>query len=198
MTATPPPTPTAPVRSPHPAQALHWAKTNPTFHAVIIVVLCLGLVVTAVAGALSRRSEAHRAAADHAALVRSTNATLAAQTAALLRLTALPLGWAFRGALLKDDLTAIDTYLRRIVQEPHVTGVVLVGPDGVITHASDQKLQGRPAQKVFPEVKLDAQSPASVATDQDVKIVVPVMGYDRRLGTLIFSYALPARPGTAS
>jgi len=192
MTPTTPPASPTPVHSPPATSALRWLKTNPTFHAVVIVALCLGLVVTAVAGLVSRRGDERRAAAERAALIHSTSAALAEQTSALLRLTALPLGWAFRAALLKDDLTAIDTYLRRMVQEPHVTGVVLAGPDGVITHASDQKLQGRPVQKVFPEVKVDAQGPTSVATGQDVKIVVPVMGYDRRLGTLIFSYALPA------
>src|SRR4051812_22058048 len=135
------------------ARALQWVKTNPTLHAVVIVVLCVALLATAVADIVTRRTVERRASTEREELLHSSTETLAAQTSALLRLTALPLGWACRSALLKDDLTAIDTYLRRMVQEPHVTGVVLAGPDGVITHASDQKLQGRPAQKVFPDVK---------------------------------------------
>lgn len=173
------------------SRSLHWVKTNPMLHAVVIVALSLAIVVVAVAGMVSRRSEEHRAAAERAELVRTTNATLAAQTSALLRLSALPLGWAFRAALLKDDATAIDTYLRRMVQEPHVTGIVVVGADGKISHASDQKLQGRPAQGLFPDVPLNGQSPTSVTADREVRIVVPLMGYDRRLGTLVLGYALP-------
>jgi uncharacterized membrane protein affecting hemolysin expression len=192
MTAEPPDQ-TPPVRDPPTTGTLHWVKANPTLHAVVIVGLALAVIVTWIAGVVSRRDVERRASEQQAELLRSTSATLAAQTSTLLRLTALPLGWAFRSALLKDDLASIETYLRRMAQEPHVTGVVLVGTDGKISRASDQKLHGSAATKVFPEVALDGQAPASVVAGSDVRIVVPVMGYDRRLGTLIFGYALPGR-----
>ncbi|HEY4184187.1 MAG TPA: hypothetical protein VGP07_03920 [Polyangia bacterium] len=193
MTSAPPES-TTPVPPSLATRCLRWVKANPTLHAVVVVLLSLAVIVASISGVVSRRQLERRASAQQDELLRSTTATLAGQASALLRLTALPLGWAFRSALLKDDLAAIDTYLRRMVQEPHVTDVALVGTDGVISHASDQKLQGRLAQKAFPEVALDGQSPASVVTGHEVRIVVPIMGYDRRLGTLVFSYALPELP----
>ena len=101
------------------------------------------------------------------------------------------MGWAVRSALLKDDLTSVDTYLQRIVQERHVTGAALVGADGKVRLAGDRKLEKLSAAQAFPGVALDGQSPTLAAGERDLRVVVSVMGYDRRLGVLIFSYARP-------
>lgn len=177
---------------------VRWLQTNPTLHAVVIVALALGLIALAVARTIGISRVKRRAAEERAAVLRAATEALTAQTSALLRLSALPMGWAVRSALLKDDLTSVDTYLQRIVQERHVTGAALVGADGKVRLAGDRKLEKLSAAQAFPGVALDGQSPTLAAGERDLRVVVPVMGYDRRLGVLIFSYARPTADDLAA
>jgi hypothetical protein len=171
------------------ARVLQWVKHSPGLHAVVIVILALGAGGLAVMRAVDVARVERRSAEERAGLVRTATEALTARTSSLLRLSALPLGWAVRSALLKDDLNSVDTYLQKIVQEPHVTGAAFVGPDGKVRLASNRKLEGHAAAEAFPGVAVDQQSPTTIAAERDVRVIVPVMGYDRRLGTLILSYA---------
>jgi hypothetical protein len=173
------------------ARVLQWLKHSPGLHAVVIVVLAFTAGSLAVMRAVDVARIERRAAEERAVLVRTATDALTAQTSALLRLSALPLGWAVRSALLKDDLNSVDTYLQKIVQEPHVTGAAFVGPDGKVRLASNRKLEGHPATEAFPGVAINQQSPTTIAGERDVRVIVPVMGYDRRLGTVILSYLRP-------
>lgn len=171
---------------------LRWIKGNPLLHAVVIVVLAIALVALAITHLVEIKRVKDGAAADRAALVERATAALDAKTSALLRLSALPLGWAIRDALLKDDYTSADTYLQRIVQERNVTGAALIGADGKVRLASNQKLETHSAAEAFPGIAINQESPTVVPTTKVLNVVVPVMGYDRKLGTLIFSYARPS------
>jgi hypothetical protein len=170
----------------------HWIKTRWRLHVVIIGVLVLALAGSLGWAALVARRAEGRRAAERASLVRDANDALVAQSSALLRLSALPLGWAIRGALLKNDLSTVDAFLQRMINERHVAGAALIGTDQKVELAGNRKLEKKAAQDVFPGVALDAGEPTVLSTGQDVKVVVPVMGYDRRLGTVILSYALPS------
>ncbi len=132
------------------------------------------------------------AADERAALVQSATQTLTNETSSLLRLSALPLAWAIRSALLKDDFATADAYVQRMVHEKNVTGVALVTTDGKVRLAGSRNLEGHPAAETFPGVALNGSEPAVNSADRDVRVVVPIMGIDRRLGTLIFSYATPS------
>jgi hypothetical protein len=167
-------------------------KLNPTLHAVVIAVLALGVISLAAWRAIDVARVERRASEERAALRAAATEALTTQTTSLLRLSALPLGWAVRSALLKDDLSSVDTYLQRIVQERHVTGVALIGLDGKVRRASNRKLENHTAQEAFPGISIDAQSPTVVPADRDLRVVVPVMGYDRRLATLVLSYLRPS------
>lgn len=175
-----------------------WIRTNPLLHAIVIGALVVALAAVGIGTTVERRRAEQRAAEARAALIHDAEAALTAQASALLKLSALPLGWAFRSALLTNDIATVDTYVGRIVQEPNVTSVALADAGGTITHSSNDKLRGRPVHEAFPQVSIDGHSPQAVATAKDVRIVVPVMGYDRRLGTLIFSYAQRSATGSVT
>ncbi len=170
----------------------HWIASSPKLHAVIIGGLALALVALAVAHLVEINQVRDAAANERAALVQSATQTLADETSSLLRLSALPLAWALRSALLKDDFASADAYVQRMVQEKHVTGIALVTADGKVRLAGSRKLEGHPAVEAFPGVVLNESAPAVSAADRDLRVVVPIMGIDRRLGTLIFGYAAPS------
>lgn len=207
MDAPRPPAPNSSSRSAEPGEPPHpglrrrlvrWLQTNPTLHAVVIVALALGLIALALERTVEISLVKQRAAEERAAVLHSATEALATQTSSLLRLSALPLGWAVRSALLKDDLTSVDTYLQRIVQERHVTGAALVGADGKVRLAGNRKLEKLSAEAAFPGVAISGQSPTVTTGEHDLRAVVPVMGYDRRLGTVIVSYARPTAEDLAA
>ena len=169
-----------------------WIISSPRLHAVIIGALALALVALAIAHVVEVHSVRDAAADERAALVQSATQTLTDQTSSLLRLSALPLAWAIRGALLKDDVATADAYVQRMVQEKHVKGVALVTADGKVRLAGNRKLEGHPAAEAFPGVLLNEAEPVVVTSDSVLRAVIPIMGIDRRLGTLIFTYAAPS------
>jgi hypothetical protein len=157
--------------------------------------LALALVAGAVAHLIEVRAVREAAADERAALLQSARKALTDQTSSLLRLSALPLAWAIRGALLQDDFATADAYVQRMVQEKHVTGVALVTADGKVRLAGSRKLEGHLAAEAFPGVALNDAEPVVVTSPNALRAVVPIMGIDRRLGTLIFSYAAPSTDG---
>ncbi len=202
----PPTPPDAPPSSPGPTapnlpksrswgeRIKHWIVSSPKLHAVIIGALALALVGLAIAHLVAIDRVRDAAAQEHAALVESTTQTLNNETSALLRMSALPLAWALRSALLKDDFASADAYVQRMTQEKHVKAVALVTADGKVRLAGNRKLEGHPAAEAFPGVDLNGSAPAVSPVDHNLRVVVPVMGIDRRLGTLIFSYAAAPSP----
>lgn len=168
-----------------------WVASSPRLHAAIIGALALALVVLGVAHLIVVKRVRDAAIDERAAVLQSATQTMAAQTSSLLRLSALPLGWAIRSALLKDDFAAADAYLQRVAQEKHVTGAALVTVDGKVRLAGSRKLEGRPATDVFPGVPLNESAPVVISSEHELRAVIPIMEIDRRLGTFIFSYTAP-------
>lgn len=115
---------------------------------------------------------------------------LAGQTEELLRLSALPLGWAVRSEMLKENFEQIDAYLQRFVKEDHVERVAVAGADGNLVLATDKKLEGDLAERTYPAEALAANDATVVRRDDGGFLVaVPVVSYDARLGTLLVDYA---------
>lgn len=130
-----------------------------------------------------------RAAREHTSLLQAGAQALRVQGHELLRLSALPLSWAVRTELLQKDLSEVGVYFRQIVREPRVRRAALVGSDGVVQVASNQKLEGKSAAEVFPGVPMSAPEPQMLEPSPDeVVMTVPVMGLTERLGTLVVGY----------
>lgn len=126
------------------------------------------------------------------------------RTGELLRLAAVPLAWAVRTEVMGDNLGQVEAYFDRFVKEPHVRRLILADAGGRIVVSTDTSLEGKEAGLALPDTPLDAND-VRVETPQEgfYRLVVPVMGFDSRLGTLVVEYApairssLPARPAPA-
>ncbi len=108
----------------------------------------------------------------------------------MLRLAAVPMGWAVRSELLKGNLEQIDDYFRRYVREANITGVVLVDDRDSILVATDKKLEGTPGSAAFPaDLLAISQTTTDTTSAGVVRTAVPIMGFDSRMGTLVFTYS---------
>jgi hypothetical protein len=179
-----------PVRSPRSALSRfsRWIIHNNPLHAAVVIALVVALVMlTTTFGARLQEIEIRHARGSDAIAARAADA-LDRETASSLRLTALPLGWALRGALLQNQLADAETYLRRMIQEPQVTRAMLLDPKGTVWLAPDGTGVGQPATALLADARLDAPEPTLLRRPAETLVVVPIMGFDRRLGTLIFGY----------
>lgn len=139
---------------------------------------------------MSQRFEAERASLS----ARLKEFTSSEDQAALTRF-GMALAWAVRGELIRNNLDQIDQYFAELVRMPRVQGVVLADQDGKVLIATDRKFLGQPVTVLHPAGVLGTTQVTVQPTAQGSRLVVPVMGLNTRLGTVVVEYGplrLPA------
>lgn len=123
------------------------------------------------------------------ALVERAELEVDRRTEELLRLSAIPLAWAVRTEMLRRDLGQVDGYLTEFVQERGVEQAVLAGARDTVLVATDRRLQGTRFSQHFPAELLERDQATVEPVEQGrLRVVVPIMGINRRLGTLVVRY----------
>lgn len=111
------------------------------------------------------------------------------RTRGLLRLSAQPLGWAVRSEMIRRNLDQVDAYLTEFVQEEGVESAVLAGERDSVLVATDRRFQGARFSEHFPAELLERDRTAvEEAEDGRLRLIVPILGINRRLGTLVVVY----------
>jgi hypothetical protein len=102
------------------------------------------------------------------------------------------LSWAVRGELIRNNIDQIDQYLSEIVRMKDTERVVLIGEDGQLLVSTDKRLEETKGTEIFPKEILNLQK-ISVKSDVGGKkiLVVPVMGLNKKIATLVVSYKQP-------
>jgi len=101
------------------------------------------------------------------------------------------LSWAVRGELIRNNLDQIDQYLSEIVKMKDTERVVLIGDDGQLLVSTDKRLEEAKGTEIFPKEILNLQK-ITVKSDVDGRkiLVVPVMGLNKKIATVVVSYKL--------
>lgn len=102
------------------------------------------------------------------------------------------LSWAVRGELIRNNIEQIDQYLSEIVKMKDTERVVLIGDDGQLLVSTDKRLEETKGAEIFPKEILNLQK-ITIKSDVDGKkiLVVPVMGLNKKIATVVVSYKLP-------
>ena len=102
------------------------------------------------------------------------------------------LSWAVRGELIRRNIDQIDQYLSEIVKMKDTERVVLIGDDGQLLVSTDKRLEETKGVELFPKEILNLQK-VTVKSDVDGKkiLVVPVMGLNKKIATVVVSYKQP-------
>ncbi len=101
------------------------------------------------------------------------------------------LSWAVRGELIRNNIDQIDQYLSEIVKMKDTERVVLVNDDGQLLVSTDKRLEEAKGTEIFPKEILNLQK-ITVKSDVDNKklLVIPVMGLNKKIATVVVSYKL--------
>lgn len=102
------------------------------------------------------------------------------------------LSWAVRGELIRHNIDQIDQYLSEIVKMKDTERVVLIGEDGQLLVSTDKRLEETKGVEIFPKEILNLQK-ITIKSDVDGKkiLVVPVMGLNKKIATIVVSYKHP-------
>ena len=113
---------------------------------------------------------------------------------ASLREFGTALAWAVRGEMIRNNLDQVDQFFTEIVRLPNTERAVLAGTDGKILVSTDRRHVGADAAAlVGAEALQQGQVSVRAAQDGARDLVIPVMGLNSRLGTVIVT----SRPADA-
>jgi hypothetical protein len=160
-------------------------RRSPKFHLVLIVML----LATTLGFATWRSMSVHRLEGEVVANRQQAREAMVAVSGELLQLTAIPLAWAIRGELLTNNASNIDAYMEKLVQEKYVKRIMFVDADGTIVSSTNVKLKDQLAAEALPGVDMAATQPRVEVLGGDLRMIVPVMSFERQLGTLVLEYS---------
>lgn len=101
------------------------------------------------------------------------------------------LSWAVRGELIRNNLDQIDQYLSEIVKMKDTERAVLINEEGQLLVSTDKRLEETKGTELFPKEILNLQK-ITIKSDVDGRkiLVIPVMGLNKKIATLVVSYKL--------
>jgi hypothetical protein len=109
-----------------------------------------------------------------------------------IELAAIATEWAVRAELVRDDFEDIQEYMQRLAKRPHIRRAFVARRDGAIIGAGDRRQRGKPIASLVPELPAESSSVQQVPVgERGMLIVVPVMGLESRLGTLVLEHERP-------
>lgn len=122
-------------------------------------------------------------------LTENANRIIAEQNRSYLRLAVVPLVWAVRSEMIRDNYDQINQYLTQFVKEQNMKEIVVAKPDGTIVVATNKKLEGTSVTGAFPpSVLQEDKLTVSSQENGDIMVVSPVMGLSAKVGVLILLY----------
>jgi len=108
----------------------------------------------------------------------------------MLVLLCKPLIWVTRSEMLRNNLEEVSIFTADLVKEKNFQYIHLIDPEGNVIISTNKKLEGQPAGDLFGQDILSTDSTIVRPGEGNSLIVAaPVMGYDRRLGTIILNYS---------
>jgi hypothetical protein len=109
-----------------------------------------------------------------------------------LKLLAKPYVWAIRTEMMKENIEAVNLYANDMVKEKGFQTITVVDEKGVVISSTNKKLEGRPYASIGNAVYLNNDSTVvNKVDDNTLEVSSPVMGFNKRIGTLIFNYMPP-------
>lgn len=115
------------------------------------------------------------------------------QNRMFLRLAVVPLVWAVRSEMIRENYDQINLYLNQFVKEQNMKEIVVAKPDGTIVVATNKKFEGKPVTDIFPASVLQEDTLTVTSLENgDIMVASPVMGLSTKLGVLILLYTPPS------
>jgi hypothetical protein len=172
----------------------------PLWVALVVVVILLAVLGwqrmamnRAAAGlAAERQTLSSQFQADRSALVTELKAKVAANADETKRQFGIALAWAVRGEMIRNNLDQIDQFFNEIIKLPNTERVLLADSTGKVSVSTDRRYLGVELSTLVPvEATLPDAVTVRAGPNETKLLVIPVMGLNSRLGTVVVSYRQP-------
>ncbi|MEJ7736826.1 MAG: hypothetical protein WKF97_05305 [Chitinophagaceae bacterium] len=109
-----------------------------------------------------------------------------------LKLLAKLYVWAIRTEMMKGNIDAVNLYANDMIKEKNFQTITVANENGVVVSSTNKKLEGKPYASIANAASLNSDSTVVNQADNGaVNVISPVMGFNKRIGTLIFNYMPP-------
>ncbi len=159
---------------------IHFVKKNPVLFTALVGILALAVVYfwKDIEGTKQKNE-----------VVRVATLQLEEKNQEMMMLIARPLVWSIRSEMLRGNLEQVDMFTTDMVRMRNFQFIYLIEPNGKILIATDKKMEGQQFEEIFQQEILKVESTVVFSQEDDLLILAaPVMGYDRRLATLVVAY----------
>lgn len=130
--------------------------------------------------------------ADRSALVTELKAKVEANADETKRQFGLALAWAVRGEMIRNNLDQIDQFFTEIIKLPHTERALLADSTGKVRVSTDRRYLGVALSTLVPvEATLPGEVTVRAGPNETKLLVIPIMGLNSRLGTVVVSYRQP-------
>jgi len=165
---------------------------------LLIIVAVIGIAIIGwlyVSKGIAVRQAQETVVAQRAEWVSQAEARQADMMKQSLNQFGVPLAWAIRREMIVGNLDQVDQYVADLVKLEGVEGVTVAKADGLVAVASDRRHLGAAFSSLYAERYLTAEqiTAEEIAPGQWL-LVVPVMGLNARLGTVVIDYRMPSEP----
>lgn len=109
-----------------------------------------------------------------------------------LLLLSKPLVWAIRDKMISGNRQDINVYMNQMVKEKNFEEISIVDQRNVILLSTDKKEEGKPYATFYNNAFLKSDSTKMYTQrGRTILITTPILGLDKRLGTLSIRYNMP-------
>ncbi|KQN35985.1 hypothetical protein ASE92_07545 [Pedobacter sp. Leaf41] len=183
-----------PIDSQQPPQTGKPVVYRKTFLITILIFLALisGLWIWKAVENRSMQSENDRA---NRLLRRKISMQVDANLKAQLILLAKPLAWAIGDKMISGNRQDISVYMNQMVKEKNFEEISIVDQRNMILLSTDKKEAGKPYSTFYDSTFLRSDSTRIYSQrGRSLVLTTPILGLNKRLGTLSISYHMPANP----
>jgi len=108
-----------------------------------------------------------------------------------LKLLAKPYVWAVRTEIMKGNIGQLNLYALDMIKEKNFHRIAIADDSGIIVSSTDKKDEGKPFASIGEAAALINNNTIVQNTGDSILIVTsPIMGFNKRLGTLFIKYAV--------
>ena len=179
------------------SRIIAWVQAMPAGRIVLLAIAgwgitALGMYLWRVISLLRLRRASRRTATERQEVLQGHIDSAVAEA---IELAAITTEWAVRAELVRDDVEDVQEYMQRLVKRPLIRRAFVAKADGIVVGAGDRSLRGKPITLLVPQLPTDlTKLQKNPLADEGLLFVVPVMGLESRLGTLILEIVRPHLP----
>ncbi|TVQ06369.1 MAG: hypothetical protein EA361_19850 [Bacteroidetes bacterium] len=107
----------------------------------------------------------------------------------MLRLFTRPMVWSIRSEMLRGNKEQVDMLISDIVREDNFQHIFVVNAEGEIFSSTNKRQEGQKATDYVDAEMLSMNATTIVQGEDNVlTLYSPILGFDRRIGTLVIEY----------